>query len=71
MDSPGRVAGSGPGAPALQFTRLNWALLGASVLLIVAGYAALASSSPLVSTVLAPLLLVVAYTVLVPLGLIR
>jgi len=38
--------------------------------LIVIGYVALASSSPVVSTVVAPLLLVAAYVVLIPLGLI-
>jgi hypothetical protein len=63
--------GAGAGAPAaLQFTRLNWALLAAAAVLIVAGYVALASSSPIVSTVLAPVLLVAAYAVLIPLGLI-
>ena len=63
-----RAEGSTPRP--LQFTRLNWALLGIGVLLIVAGYLALASSSPFVSTVLAPVLLVGAYAVLIPLGLI-
>jgi len=55
----------------LQFTRLNWLLLSAAVALIIIGYAALASSSPFVSTVVAPVLLVVAYVVLIPLGIIR
>jgi hypothetical protein len=55
---------------ALQFTRLNWALLAAAAVLIVLGYVALASSSPVLSTVVAPLLLVAAYAVLIPLGLI-
>jgi hypothetical protein len=58
------------GPRALQFTRLNWALLVAAAVLIVLGYTALASSSPLLSTVIAPLLLVAAYAVLIPLGLI-
>jgi hypothetical protein len=62
------AAGDGP--KALQFTRLNWALLAAAALLIVVGYVALASSSPVVSTVIAPVLLVAAYAVLIPLGLI-
>ncbi len=55
---------------ALQFTRLNWLLLATAALLIVSGYLALASGSPMMSTVVAPMLLVAAYTVLIPLGLI-
>jgi hypothetical protein len=55
---------------ALQFTRLNWALLGAAAVLIVLGYTALASGSPVLSTVIAPVLLVASYGVLIPLGLI-
>ena len=54
----------------LQFTRLNWVLLAAGAVISVAGYVALASSSPFVSTVVAPILLVAAYVVLIPLGLI-
>ncbi len=57
-------------AKALQFTRLNWILLGAAAVFIVVGYLALATESPFVSTVLAPLFLVAAYAVLIPLGLI-
>lgn len=55
---------------ALQFTLLNWALLVGAAITLVAGYGALASSSPLLSTVVAPILLVGAYVVLIPLGLI-
>lgn len=55
---------------ALQFTRLNWLLLGSGAVLIILGYVALASASPIASTVAAPLLLVAAYAVLIPLGLI-
>lgn len=55
---------------ALQFTRLNWALLGGAAVMLVAGYGALASASPVLSTVVAPVLLVGAYVVLIPLGLI-
>jgi membrane protein YdbS with pleckstrin-like domain len=55
---------------ALQFTRLNWALLTAAALFVALGYVSLASSSPVVSTVIAPVLLVVAYAVLIPLGII-
>ena len=39
-------------------------------LFIALGYVSLASSSPVVSTVIAPVLLVVAYAVLIPLGII-
>lgn len=56
---------------ALQFTRLNWVLLGAAAVCMVLGYLALGSHSQVLSTVLAPVLLVLAYTVLIPLGLIR
>ncbi len=54
----------------LQFTRLNWTLLVGAAVTLVAGYGALASGSPLLSTVVAPILLVGAYVVLIPLGLI-
>ena len=65
------MAGTTAGEPrALQFTRLNWVLLGAAAVLLVIGYVALASSSPMLSTVVAPVLLVVAYVVLIPLGII-
>lgn len=50
----------------LQFTRLNWALLAGAAVVLIAGYLALASGS----TVLGPVLLVGAYAVLIPLGLI-
>lgn len=62
------TAGDGPRA--LQFTRLNWTLLGTAALLILFGYLALASGSPVLSTVVAPILLLASYGVLVPLGLI-
>ena len=65
------MAGTAASEPrALQFTRLNWLLLCAAAACIVIGYAALATSSPFVSTVIAPVLLVVAYAVLIPLGII-
>jgi len=54
----------------LQFTRLNWALLASAAVVLVAGYFALASGSPVLSTVVGPVLLVGAYAVLIPLGLI-
>jgi hypothetical protein len=49
---------------------LNWLLLLVAAACIVTGYAALASGSPFVSTVIAPILLVAAYAVLIPLGII-
>ncbi|NIR46120.1 MAG: hypothetical protein GWN99_16960 [Gemmatimonadetes bacterium] len=68
------AAGSSPSTGlnprALQFTRLNWILLGSAAVLMTVGYLALASDSPFLSTVLAPVLLVGAYAVLIPLGLI-
>jgi hypothetical protein len=65
------MAGTAADDPrALQFTRLNWLLLAAAAVCIVAGYAALASGSPVVSTVIAPILLVAAYAVMIPLGII-
>lgn len=54
----------------LQFTRLNWALLVTAAVVLVAGYVALSSDSPTLSTVVGPVLLVGAYAVLIPLGLI-
>ncbi len=52
---------------ALRFSGLNWLLLAAGGLSIVAGYALLARGS----IVAAPLLLVLGYVVLIPLGIIR
>ena len=54
----------------LQFTRLNWLLLGSAAIVLVAGYVALSSDSPALSTIVGPVLLVGAYAVLIPLGLI-
>lgn len=70
--SSGRTprAATEPSALALQLTGLNWILLAAAVLLIVAGFAALAAGSPVISTALAPFLLVAGFGVLIPLGLI-
>lgn len=48
----------------LRFTALNWTLLTAAAILVVAGYFSLAAGS----TTLAPVLLVLGYCVLVPLG---
>lgn len=49
----------------LQFGRANWLLLGGAVLALVLGYVLLAGGS----TTLAPILLVLGYCVLFPLGL--
>jgi uncharacterized membrane protein HdeD (DUF308 family) len=55
-----------PREGALRFSLLNWALLAAGVIAVVLGYLALAQGS----TALAPLLLVLGYVILVPLGII-
>lgn len=51
---------------AVRFGILNWVLLAAGAVLIIGGYALLGSGS----TVAAPLLLVLGYAVLIPLGII-
>lgn len=58
---PERVEG------ALRFSSQNWLLLAAGGLAIVAGYALLSRGS----IVAAPLLLMLGYVVLIPLGIIR
>jgi hypothetical protein len=50
----------------LRFGMLNWLLLAGAVISIVAGYVLLAGGS----TVAAPLLLVIGYVILMPLGII-
>ncbi len=55
-----------PPKGALRFAARNWILLALGLVAIVAGYALLAQGS----TVLAPLLLVLGYVVLLPLGII-
>jgi uncharacterized membrane protein HdeD (DUF308 family) len=52
---------------ALRFSMQNWILLAAGLVAIVLGYVLLAGGS----TVAAPLLLVLGYVVLIPLGIIR
>lgn len=52
---------------ALRFSLQNWILLGAALVAIAVGYALLSRGS----TVAAPLLLVLGYVVLIPLGIIR
>jgi hypothetical protein len=58
---PERVEG------ALRFSLQNWILLTLGLIAVVAGYWSLSAGS----TVLAPLLLVLGYIVLIPLGIIR
>jgi hypothetical protein len=62
---PATVAASTPGS--LRFSMINAILLVAGLVSIVAGYALLAQGS----NVLAPVLLVLGYVVLIPLGIIR
>lgn len=52
------------GVRPLRFTPLNWALLGAGAAVILVGYLALAAGS----TTVAPILLVLGYCVVIPLG---
>ena len=51
---------------ALRFSKINWILLAAGIVSLAAGYWLLAGGS----TVAAPLLLVLGYAVLLPLGII-
>ncbi|MQA89768.1 MAG: hypothetical protein GEU90_05970 [Gemmatimonas sp.] len=51
----------------LRFSARNWILFAAGAVSIAAGYTLLSSGS----TVMAPLLLVLGYVVLIPLGIIR
>lgn len=50
----------------MRFSMLNWALLASGLLCAVFGFVALSGGS----TVLAPLLLVLGYVILIPLGII-
>lgn len=61
----GKVPATAGGS--LRFSRINAILLGAGVASVTAGYVTLAQGS----TVAAPLLLVLGYAVLIPLGIIR
>ena len=55
-----------PREGAVRFSLLNWLLLGAGLLAIVLGFVTLSAGS----TVAAPLLLVIGYVILIPLGII-
>jgi hypothetical protein len=55
-----------PREGAVRFSLLNWALLAAGLLAVVIGFFTLAAGS----TVAAPLLLVIGYVILIPLGII-
>ncbi|MBA4155979.1 MAG: hypothetical protein H0X65_00690 [Gemmatimonadetes bacterium] len=56
-----------PAEGALRFSLLNWVLLASGLVAIVIGFVALARGS----TAAAPLLLMLGYLVLIPLGIIR
>lgn len=53
--------------PSLRWTPVNYGLMGAGLLSLVAGFVLLANAS----TVAAPLLLTLGYVVLIPLGIVR
>jgi hypothetical protein len=65
--NPRSGAPAGPVESALQFGLLNWILLAAGLLAVVAGFALLARGS----TVAAPLLLMLGFLVLIPIGIIK
>jgi hypothetical protein len=67
MSTRSRAAKREADAPSLQFSLINVILLVAGLLVIAVGYILLARGS----TVAAPLLLVLGYAVLIPLGIIR
>ncbi|HEX6926125.1 MAG TPA: hypothetical protein VF167_11955 [Longimicrobiaceae bacterium] len=60
------VAPAEGGEGQVQFSLLNWVLLAAAVVAIVAGFFLLSGGS----TIAAPLLLVLGYVILMPLGII-
>ena len=60
-----KPAGKKPARPMLTLRRKNYAILGAGLATIVAGFISLSAGS----ITLAPLLLVIGYCVLIPLGL--
>jgi hypothetical protein len=62
-----RAGAEAPGHASLRFSTINYILLAAGLASIVGGYALLAQGS----TVAAPLLLVLGYVALIPLGIIR
>jgi hypothetical protein len=66
MPRANRTTPAAPPEGAVRYSLLNWILLGAGLASIVAGYLALGAAS----TVAAPLLLVLGYVVLIPLGII-
>lgn len=65
--SSASAASAPQGEGTVRFSMQNWILLAAGLLTIVLGYVLLSGGS----TVAAPLLLVLGYVVLIPLGIIR
>ncbi len=63
----GPAAGASPGAPAVAFSRINAIYLGGGAVAIGLGFYLLAQGS----MVLAPILLVLGYCVLLPIGIIK
>ena len=66
MPTPTTPSTAEPREGAVRFSLLNWLLLGAGLLAVVLGFVTLSAGS----TVAAPLLLVVGYVILIPLGII-
>jgi hypothetical protein len=66
MPTPTNSAPAQPRESTVSFSLRNWLFLAAGLLCVVAGYVTLADAS----TVLAPLLLVLGYVILIPLGII-
>ena len=66
MPTPATTPSAEPREGAVRFSRLNWLLLAAGLLAVVLGFVTLSAGS----TVAAPLLLVVGYVILIPLGII-
>ena len=66
MPAPTAPSTAEPREGAVRFSLLNWLLLAAGLLAVVVGFVTLSAGS----TVAAPLLLVIGYVILIPLGII-
>ena len=66
MPTPKTVASAEPREGAVRFSLRNWILLAAGLVAVVLGFVTLSAGS----TVAAPLLLMLGYLVLIPLGII-